>query len=70
MTPSSGLCYKLGWITSALFLNTAQAATIKADLSVILTIDKDIEEYYCKLKLIINLQKEVQVIYTNNMDYA
>jgi hypothetical protein len=43
---------------------------MKADPSAILTIDEDIAEYYQQLKLIIDLQKEVQVIYTNNMDYA
>jgi hypothetical protein len=43
---------------------------MKADLLAILTIDKDIKEYYWELKLIINLQKEVQVIGTNNIDYA
>jgi hypothetical protein len=70
MTPASGLCDTLAQITSTLFLNATQVATIKADLLVILTIDEDIEEYYWKLKLIINLQKEVQVIHTNNMDYV
>jgi hypothetical protein len=46
MTPASGLCDKLAQITSALFLDTAQAATMKADPSVILTIDEDITEYH------------------------
>jgi hypothetical protein len=45
-------------------------ATIKVDLSVILTIDKDIKEYYWELKLIIDLQKEFQCIHTNNIDYT
>jgi hypothetical protein len=70
MTPASGLSNKLAQITSALFLNAEQAAAVKADPSAILTIDEDIEEYYQELKLIIHLQKEVQVIHTNNMDYA
>jgi hypothetical protein len=43
---------------------------MKADLLVILTIDEDITEYYRELKLIINLQKEVKVIHTNNTEYA
>jgi hypothetical protein len=59
ITPGSGPFHKLAWITSALFLNTTQVATVKAGPSVILTIDKDIKEYYYKLKLIIDPQKEV-----------
>jgi hypothetical protein len=70
MTPSSGLSDKLARITSTLFLNTTQAATMKVDPSVILTIDKDITEYHQELKLTVDLQKEVEVIYTNNTDYA
>jgi hypothetical protein len=70
MTPASGLSDKLARITAALFLNTSQAATMKADLSMILTIDEDIAEYHWELKLIIDLQKEVQVIHTDNTDYA
>jgi hypothetical protein len=69
-TPASGLSDKLAWITSTLFLNTAQGAAIKADPSAILTIDEDITEYHRELKLIIDLQKEVKVIHTNNTDYA
>jgi ribosomal protein L36 len=45
-------------------------AAMKVDSSMILTIDKDIKEYHEELKLIIDLQKEVQVICTDNMDYA
>jgi hypothetical protein len=45
-------------------------AAVKAHPSAILTIDKDIAEYHQELKLIIDLQKEVEVIHTNNMDYA
>jgi hypothetical protein len=70
MTPASGPSDTLARITSALFLNTAQAAAVKADPSVILTIDEDIEEYYRELKLIIDLQKEVQVIHADNTDYT
>jgi hypothetical protein len=70
MTPASGPSAKLAQITSALFLDAAQAAAIKADPSAILTIDKDIAEYHRELKLIIDLQKEVKVIHTNNTDYA
>jgi hypothetical protein len=40
------------------------------DPSAILTIDEDIEEYHKEIKLIIDLQKEIQVIHTDNMDYA
>jgi hypothetical protein len=69
-TPASGPSDKLAQITSALFLDAAQAATVKADPSAILTIDEDIAEYHRELKLIIDLQKEVQVIPTNNTDYA
>jgi hypothetical protein len=68
MTPASGPSDKLVQITSALFLNTAQAATVKVDISAILKIDDDIQEYHWELKLIINLQKEIQVIHTNNTD--
>jgi hypothetical protein len=70
MTPASGPSDKLARITSALFLDAAQVAAMKADPSVILTIDEDIAEYRRELKLIIDLQKEVQVIHTNNTDYA
>jgi hypothetical protein len=70
MTPASGPSDKLARITSTLFLNAAQAAAVKADPSAILTIDEDIAEYRRELKLIINLQKEVKVIHTNNADYA
>jgi hypothetical protein len=45
-------------------------ATVKVDPSAILTIDEDIAEYCRELKLIIDLQKEVQVIRTDNTDYA
>jgi hypothetical protein len=69
-TPASGPSNKLAQITSALFLDTAHAATIKADPSAMLTIDKDIAEYCRELKLIIDLQKEVEVICTNNTEYA
>jgi hypothetical protein len=70
ITPASGPSNKLTQITSTLFLNTTKAATVKVDPLAILTIDKDITEYHWELKLIIDLQKEVQVIHTNNMDYA
>jgi hypothetical protein len=70
MTPASGLSDKSAQITSTLFLDTAQVATMKADPLAILTIDEDIVEYCPELKLIIDLQKEVKVIYTNNTDYA
>jgi hypothetical protein len=43
---------------------------VKVDLWVILTIDEDITEYHRELKLIVDLQKEVKVIHTNNTDYA
>jgi hypothetical protein len=55
MTPASSPCNKLVCITSTLFLNAAQAATIKADPSAILTIDKDIKEDHQELKLIVDL---------------
>jgi hypothetical protein len=70
MTPASGPSDKSARITSALFLNTAQAAAGKADPSVILTIDEDIEEYHRELKLIIDLQNEVQVVHADNTDYT
>jgi hypothetical protein len=69
-TPTSGPSDKLARITYALFLDAAQAAAVKADPSAILTIDEDIAEYHRELKLIIDLQKEVQVIRTNIADYA
>jgi hypothetical protein len=70
ITPTSGPSDKLVQITSTLFLNAAQAAAVKVDPSAMPTIDEDIEEYHQELKLIIDLQKDVQVIHTNNMDYA
>jgi hypothetical protein len=54
-TPASGPSDTLARITSALFLDAAQAATVKADPSAILTIDEDIAEYRRELKLIIDL---------------
>jgi hypothetical protein len=70
MTPASGPSNELAQITSAVFLDATQAATMKVGLLAILTIDKDIAEYCQELKLIIDLQKEVQVIHTNNTNYA
>jgi hypothetical protein len=70
MTPASCLSDTLVQITSTLLLNAAQVATVKADTSAIQEIDHDIEEYHRELKLIIDLQKEIQVIHTNNTDYA
>jgi hypothetical protein len=70
MTPASGPSDKLAQITYALFLDAAQAAAMNVDPSAFLTIDEDIAEYCRELRLIIDLQKEVQVIRTNNTDYA
>jgi hypothetical protein len=70
MTPASSLSDKLARITSALFLNATQVAAMKADPSAILTIDKDIAEYRRELTLIIDLQKAVKVIHTNNTNYT
>jgi hypothetical protein len=70
MTPASGLSNKSARITTSLFLNTPQAAAVKADTSAILTMDYNIEEYHWELKLIIDLQQEIQVIHTDNKDYA
>jgi hypothetical protein len=70
MTPTSGPSDKLVRITSAVSVNAAEAASVKVDTSAILKIDDDIEEYHWELKLIIDLQKEIQVICTNNTDYA
>jgi hypothetical protein len=69
-TSASGPSDKLARITSALFLNATQVAAMTADPSAILTIDDDIEEYCGELKLIIDLQKEVEIIRTNNTEYA
>jgi hypothetical protein len=70
MTPASGPSDKLFRITSALFLNTTQVAALKADILAILKIDDNIEEYCQERKVIIDLQKEIQVIRTDNTDYA
>jgi hypothetical protein len=43
--PTLGISDKLDKSMSTLFLNTPQAATIKADTIAILKIDDDIEEY-------------------------
>jgi hypothetical protein len=43
---------------------------VNADTLAILTIDDDIKEYCWELKLIIDLEKEIEVIRTDNMDYA
>jgi hypothetical protein len=69
-TPTSGPSDKLTQITSAIFLDATQVAAVNADPLAILTIDEDIAEYHRELKLIIDLQKEVQVIPTDNTDYA
>jgi hypothetical protein len=50
ITPTSGPSDKLAQITSTLFLNTTEVATIKADPLVILTINEDIKEYHWELK--------------------
>jgi hypothetical protein len=52
MTPASGWSNKLAQIVSMLFVNATQVGTVKADLLVILTIDKDIKEYYWELNII------------------
>jgi hypothetical protein len=49
-TPASGPSDKLARITSALFLDDAQAPAMKADPSAILTIDEDIAENRRELK--------------------
>jgi hypothetical protein len=54
MTPTSGPSDKLAQITSALFFNSTQAAALKVDTLVIITIDDDIKEYHWELKLIID----------------
>jgi hypothetical protein len=59
--PASGPSNKLVRITSAVLRNVTQAATMKADISAILKIDNDIQEYHRELQLIIDLQKEIQV---------
>jgi hypothetical protein len=46
ITPTSGPSDISAQISSTLFLNTAQVAAVRADPLVILTIDKDIQEYY------------------------
>jgi hypothetical protein len=61
MMPASGPSNKLVRITSTLLLNVTQAATVKADISAILKVDDDIQEYQWELQLIIDLQKEIQV---------
>jgi hypothetical protein len=40
------------------------------DTSVILKIDDKIEEYHQELQFIIDLQKEIKVVHTDNMDYT
>jgi hypothetical protein len=70
ITPTSGLSNNVAQITSTLFLDATQAAAMKVDPSAILTIDEDIAEYHQELKLIIDLQKAVEVIHTNNTNYA
>jgi hypothetical protein len=46
ITPISGQSDTFSQIMSTLFLNAAQVASVKADLSVILIIDEDSKEYY------------------------
>jgi hypothetical protein len=49
MTPAPGPSDKSVQVTSTLFLNAAQAATVKADMLVILAIGDDLEEYHWEL---------------------
>jgi hypothetical protein len=70
ISPTSSPYNKLVRITSTLFLNTTQVATMTVDPSAIQTIDEDIKEYSQELKLIIDLEKEVQGIHTDNIDYT
>jgi hypothetical protein len=70
MTPVCGPSDELVQVISTLFLNAAKAATLKADTSAILNIHDNIEEYCHQPKSIIDLQNEIQVIRTDNMDYA
>jgi hypothetical protein len=50
MTPACGPSDELVRVTSTLFLNTGEAATVKVDTSAILNIHDNIEEYHCQLK--------------------
>jgi hypothetical protein len=70
MTPVCGPSDELVRVTSTLFLNATKAATLKVDTSAILNIHDNIKEYCHQLKSIIDLQNEIQVIHTNNTDYA
>jgi hypothetical protein len=69
-TPASGPSDKLVQVTSTLFLNATQPATVKVDTSAILKIDDNIKEYRQEVQFIIDLQKEIQVIRTDNTDYV
>jgi phage major head subunit gpT-like protein len=70
MTAPPSLSDKLVPITSTLFLNAAQVATVKVDISVILIIDDDIEEYCWELQLLIDLQKELYATCDDNTDFT
>jgi hypothetical protein len=67
--PSDKLAQK-AQITTTLFLNTTQVPTIKRYLLTILRIFHYIEEYCQELKMLIDLQKELQALQKDNSHYA
>jgi hypothetical protein len=69
-TPEPGPSNKLVPITCALLLNNTHVAAVKVDMLAILTIDDNIKEYRQELQLIIDLEKEIQVVHADNLDYA
>jgi hypothetical protein len=57
-------------MTSTLFLNATQVGTVKVDVSVILIIDDNIEQYHWELQLLIDLQKELYTARDDNTDFT
>jgi hypothetical protein len=70
MTLTLQMSYKLDKITSVLLLNATEVATMKANTTAILKIDDDIEEYHRELQLILDVQKQIQIICTDDTHYA
>jgi hypothetical protein len=57
-------------MTSALFLNTTQAGTVKRDPSMILAISDNINKYHLELQIMLDLQAELGSSQKDNLDYA
>jgi hypothetical protein len=67
--PVCGPSDKLVRITSTLFLNPAQVATVKVDMVAVMTRDNDIDHYHRELYVCIYLKQELQATFNDSVDY-